>query len=352
MRPSFYFISLVILFCIPEAAKTQQDDKTRFITDAGSITLTFRNNSFYDSKIRLPVRSITIADYRFDSSKLGYLDNSCNAARFCKIKMAEKWTPLLNQYFSQNLDPASPYSLLIVIRSFWLQEGILPEISSKKIVTRDWLSESDWGGFCKAGLDIYIRYDSSLQALFKLDENFLHTTNFIPGRINEWFFLPFDSVARKLLQLDLSGFLPARKKLAPAEVDEFYKKRFLQPVLCEDSVQQGIFLTFADFLSNKPVKDPFRIARGKLTDEVYLKGKEGETLVTSYWGLFDGSRLYIQSAYNLFPAVRRENSFEIYGTRQLENRFNAPNPGDLIRINHMTMRRKILQVDMESGRLY
>lgn len=135
-------------------------------------------------------------------------------------------------------------------------------------------------------------------------------------------------------------------------MEAFYKKRFQQPVLTDSTLQPGIFYTFNDFLANKPIKEDIRINRGNLSDELYIRSNSGEILVSDYWGVYDGKTLYIKSAYNLFPAMRVENSFEIYGTRQLENRLNLPQPGNPIRVNRMTMRRKILQVDMESGNLY
>jgi hypothetical protein len=352
MRIRLFFTLLTLFSGFQLTLSAQEDDKTRFIQGAGTSVFSFSNSLFYDPEIRLPVRSIEIADFRFDSSKNGYLDNSCSGARYCKIKTELTWTPLLNRYFSRNLDPASPYSLFMVIRSYWLQEGILPEINQRKIVQKEWLTESEWGGFCKAGLDIYIRSGNHLQPLFKLDDRFLNFIPFNPIRMKDFFFLPFDSVARRLLQTDLPGQLSNRKKLEPTEVEAFYKKRFLQPVLTDSTLQPGIFYTFNDFLANKPVKEDIRINRGNLTDELYIRSKDGESLVSDYWGVYDGKTLYIKSAYNLFPAVKMQNSFEIYGTRQLENRHNSPQPGDLVRVNKMTMRRKILQLDMENGELY
>ncbi len=352
MRIGLFFTLLTLFSCFPPSLSAQEDDRTRFIHSAGTSVFSFPNSFFYDQEVRLPVRSIEIADLRFDSSKNGYLDTSCSGARYCKIKTEMSWTPQLNRYFSRNLDPSSPYRLFIVIRSYWLQEGILPEINHRKIVQKEWLTETEWGGFCKAGLDIYIRTEDHLQPLFKIDDRFLNYVSFTPTRMKDFFFLPFDSVARRLLQTDLPEQLASRKKLEPAAVDAFYKNRYLQPVLRDSSLQTGIFYTFNDFLSNKPVKEDIRINRGKLTDELYIRNKTGENMVSDYWGVYDGKTLFIKSAYNLFPAVRVENSFEIYGTRQLENRLNLPQPGNPLRINRMTMRRKILQVDMENGDLY
>lgn len=352
MRIGLFFTLLTLFSGFGSCLNAQEDDRIRFIHNAGTSVISFPNSAFYNKELRLPVRSIEVIDFRFDSSKNGYLDNSCSGARYCKIKTELPWSPLLNRYFSQNLDPASPYSLFIVIRSFWLQEGILPEINQRKIVQKDWLNESEWGGFCKAGLDIYIRTGNHLQPLFKIDDRFLNYVSFNAYRMKDFFFLPFDSVARRLMQTDLPGQLASRKKLETAAVDTFYKARFYHPVLKDSTLHPGIFYTFSDFLANKPANEEIRISRGNLTDELYIRSKSGESLVTDYWGVYDGKTLYIKSAYNLFPAVKVENSFEIYGTRQLENRHNLPQRGDLVRVNKMTMRRKILQVDMENGELY
>lgn len=68
------FFTLLTLFSgFQLTLSAQEDDKTRFIHDAGTSVFSFPNSLFYDQELRLPVRSIEIADFRFDSSKTGTL---------------------------------------------------------------------------------------------------------------------------------------------------------------------------------------------------------------------------------------------------------------------------------------
>jgi hypothetical protein len=110
-------------------------------------------------------------------------------------------------------------------------------------------------------------------------------------------------------------------------------------------------MTFEDFKKNKPVNVEFRLKRGNITDELYKGSGQNEELVTDYWGFFDGSSLYIKAGFSAFKAVRQQNTFEIYGAKQIGNYHDNPEPGG-ININSTAIERKILQVNMDTGELY
>lgn len=332
-------------------AMAQEKKGLKNIEEAGEISISLSGHPFYNENLSLPVRDIQVMDYRFDSSKIAYADKRCNGSAYCRVVNPLGWNNSLQNYFAPNLNPRSPYQLLIVIRSFWMQEGIQNELTEKKVIKTEWMSRREAGGYCKAGLDVFIRQGDSCQALFKIDASFLHIINFRPGRLSDWFFLPFDSVARRLSQTDLTTALAGKRKISLQQIRDHYSSRLDIPVL-KEPLKQGIFMRFEDFKNNRPLETPFRIQQGKVTDELYMGVKEQESIVTDFWGAYDGKELYIYSGFNIFPAMRQQNSYEIFGSKHVEHVHNAPAAGQLIRVNEMNVYLKILHLDMESGRFF
>ena len=123
----------------------------------------------------------------------------------------------------------------------------------------------------------------------------------------------------------------------------------------EESPATGVFLTFQDFLNNKPRIAQFKFKKGKLTDELYSINNGKEELLNKYWGFSDSSSLYINIGMNAFKAIRKQNTFEVVGFRHINidkdyqsgNIYAEPLFGQLL--TNKTL--KIFQVNMKSGKI-
>lgn len=344
-------LSLLLLLCVTMAG-AQSTDGTKYMLNATPLSLDLNSKKFYE-KITLPAKKIVVQDYRFDTTKIGYVDPGFTVSGYNKVNHSGSWTPLLNQYFSGNLDPNSPNELLIIIRSFWMQDGFMDELSNKKIMKTEWMGRSDLkGGSCKAALDIFLYADSACMPLLKLEATFLNFRKFKAGNLDEWFFLPYDSMARNLSKKNIPPNWQKGKTIPLSVVQAAYAQRFGKPVLSQPGFEKGIYMTFADFCNNKITRTDFRFKAGKITDELYIGDEKNETLLTDYWGFYDGKQLYIRCGFNAFPAVRSNNTWEVFGAKHLSNIHNNAQPGDLIRVNSMDIFRKILQLNMETGEFY
>lgn len=342
---------LIPLLCCSFFSLAQEKNEYTIIANAKESSLSFLDRKFFLPD-KIPFKEIKVVDYRYDSSKICYLKTGAIPVGYNRIKPEENWSAILNNYFRKNLDSSSNNILFIVIRSFWMQEGIIDKISNKKVVTKEWLSNKHTGGACTIEIDIYIKSDSTFQPFFKIEDTFLNFYNFTYNKLDEWFFLPFDSVARKIISSDIDQILTTKKKLSESEVKAYYNNRFLTPVLTDTLIQKGIFLTFEDFKKNKPLNTEFRLKNGKVTDELYILNGKEESLITDFWGFYNGEKLFIKTGLNIFPAVRRQNTFEIFGAKYVTNNHNNPQPGELLRINSMKINKKILQLDMATGNFY
>jgi hypothetical protein len=352
MNGGIFLLLLVFQFTML-LLPAQKDDGLHYIINAGVTTETFKERTYYKHQ-KIPFREILVIDKRFDTTKIGYT----NANSF-KIQLGPAWSDILNNYFKDNLDKSSGRVLVIAIKSFWMQRGVLDKALDKKIVLKSVTGRAegdkvklDNGGSCTVSLDIYSKSDTAFQALFQIETSFINASkNYRKNTLDEFFFLPFDSIAAKMAITDLSNLLQKKRKLSWKELDDYYDKRFNLPLLNEPVIRKGIFMTFDDFKKNKPVETDFRLKEGKITDELYMGKGQTENLVTDYWGFFDGNFLYIKAGFSAFKAIRRQNTFEIYGARQVSNYHNDAQPGD-IKLNSVGIDRKILQVNMDNGELY
>lgn len=339
--------------CLSILLSAQRNDGLRNITDAQPLSESFKESSYYE-KQKLPFRDIVVIDKRFDTTKIGYTNGSSY-----KIQLGNSWTGILNDYFKFNLDRTSDRTLVIAIRSFWMQRGLLDKIQDKKVVMKDLsrrtegdMVKLDNGGSCYANLDIYSRSDSSFQALLNIDMCFINASrNFRRNTLNEFFFLPFDSVMRKIAKTDVPDLLNKRRKISAQELTASYANRFDVPVLKDGTPKKGIFVTFDDFKKNTPRDVPFRVKEGSVTDEVYIRNGQTEEVLTNYWGFFDGTDLYIRGGYSVFKAIKQQMTFEIYGSKQISIYHNNAEAGDL-KLVSSGVERKILQVNMDTGELY
>ncbi len=317
----------------------------------------------YSKSDRLPFREIIVFDKRYDTSKTGYMPVS--AKNYSRVEINQSWSSLLNSYFKKNLDSQSNKSLVIFIKSFWLQAGPPSQLVKSKVSKESGFAignpfSNERGtlmGSCSAALDMFVQTDSTLQALFKLDTCFLNMSRYKKNKLDDVFFLPFDSLARKLQSTLIPEVVAKRKKLSWTEVHNYYNNRFSLPILSNTQINKGVFHRFEDFRLNNPSSAQFSFKNGKLTDELYIVSGGQEQLITEYWGFFDGKDLYIQAGMSAFKAVRQNNTFEFYGSNQVSTYFSSTRtsimqrPGDISFLSS-GMVKTIFQVNMDTGKVY
>jgi hypothetical protein len=348
-----YSFLLSLILAISIFLSAQKKDETRFIRNSGEEFYSF-NDASYLYKSKLPFKDILVIDKRFDTTKAGYThDNLSN--KYSKIVPGKEWSAILNNYFKSNLDSGSQQTLVIIIQSFWLQSGTLAEIQRIKKVKATYKDLSDRGGTCSAELDIYVQSDSTLQALFRIDTSFLNFGNFNRNNIDAFFFLPFDSVAKRISTISIPQSISNKRKISWTEINPVYERRFQAPVLTETSPASGIYLSFLDFVNNRPSISHFKFKKGKLTDELNAIKNGKEELIEKYWGFYDSTGLYINIGMNAFKAIRQQNTYEVVGFRHINidrdyqtgTLYAEPLLGQLL--TNKTL--KIFQVNMRTGRV-
>ena len=338
-----YFVATLVL--IGPFVLHAQKDETHFIKSARENFYSFED-IHYASGPKLPFKKIIVIDKRFDSTKTGYTYDKISN-KYSKIVLQKSWSEILTEYFRNNLDTNSQQNLFIVIQTFWLQFGMPAGVQRQKNIKDVYKDDIDRGGSIVTELDVFVQSDSSFQAFFKIDGIILSLSGYSKNKIDNFFFLPFDSVARKINSLSVSQAILNKRKIKLDEIHTVYNNRFQIPVLNQRILEKGVFLSFQDFKENKPRYTQFWLKKGNLTDEVYIANNGKEEILQNYWGFFDSSGLYIHLGPNVFKAIRQQNTYELVGfhhTYTYRDYYTG--------IEFTRKSKKIFQVNMRTGKLY
>jgi hypothetical protein len=345
-----YIITAILFLFSFVTLRAQRNDGIRYIKNAGEFTVSFEKSNYYKQQM-MPFNRIIVIDKRYDSSKLGYTTAGLLQS-YAKVILERPWSAIINDYFKKHLDPNSDQQLVIVLKSYWLQRGVIDQIVQKKIVKTDLSGVTDDRGSCTADIDIYVQTDTILQALFRIEDVFLNLAErYQKNKMEDFFFLPFDSIARRIAGLSIPDVLARKRKLTWQEVNNYYDDRFKTPVLTDPEIRKGVFKTFDEFRQNKPYITAFKFVNERIVDNLYGGENGSGELITDYWGFFDGKDLYIQAGLSAFKAIRQQNAFEIFGSKIISNYHNSPGLNDF-RVTGYDVNRKILQVNMNTGDIY
>lgn len=351
-----FFTILLFILCHCLYGQKKPTDNISF---AGKFEISpVKEHSALSSTI--PFKDIIVRDYRFDSSKIGYLETGGIKSDYSKIILATDWTTSLNNYFSENLDRTSNLSLMIVIRDYWMQDGTYSEALGEE--SMDKMTGENWkiGGTTFCGIDVYAKTDS-LIPLFQVNHNFLWGEKIKPGNIKSSFYLPFDSVARRIVNTDIQSLVQKRSRKSIDGLAQHYHHKKQLPILAQNNWQKGIYYSFDDFRNNKLFVTDLRLQTDKYTDDLYIIKDKEQELVMDYWGFSDGHDLFIKCGFNVYKAVRQQHSFEVFGSKQLTTHtsnksnkvanfilFGANPPKSSTLLFH----NKILQLNMDTGKFY
>jgi hypothetical protein len=353
MMAKIFIISFLIL-SFPLKNKCQEKFE---ISTADGFMLPFFKETF-NRQEKIPFKEIIIRDFRFDSTKLGYIRNYGINKVVVPGSISEYLTTRINYYFRNNLTPASEKKLIIILKTFWLQENAL-RLTNISAINNKIKKESGAGkntGACIAGLEVFSNNGDLYKPLLKINDNFYYGP-YTKSHLWEFLTMPFDSLFDLLLKTNIETTLRNRKSYNKNEIDSAYFDRFHLPVLLNPLLKKGVFVTFDAFKANEITYPEFVVKPSKLTDELYVVTEKGEELLTNYWGYCDGKDYFIYAGLNLFKMVRQNNTWDIFGNTFISDKSNTSKVytryGDLlISSYYKEVELRALQLNMETGKVY
>jgi hypothetical protein len=309
----------------------------------------------------LSYRSIKVVDARFDTTKIGYL----KAGNHYKKIVTEGPLSLvienhLNSQLKKQLDKSANQNLLIIIKKLWLQQTNADELNNKKISTT-WGATHNGFGMCTSVFDVYLQKESIYIPLIKVD-----TSSFTLKQLNKdaGYLLAFalENCINAVSSIELDK-IRNRSTLLWKDIEQYNNKRLTYPRYTNDLLVQGIFLTFKDFLNNKPTVKKFVVQSGGITDELYVEQNGEAVLLEKFWGFCDGQKNYIHMGLNFFEITREANTYELWGSKIITEKSKQNNgarslfSGLGVQVNPgITKKNKLnyepLQLDMDTGKVY
>jgi hypothetical protein len=304
-------VKLCSLTALPQ--KKKLTPSTRL--DCYNLSLPVSEN---EALFTLPFSFIEVVDARPDSSKLGFQrDRSFSNSRiYCaKTGAAQELQKWFNNYCKKNLDSNSSGQLLICIKKFWISD-----FDRSELKTDDKNQRFD-NIYYKA--EVYYKVGEQYHPVRRIDSVFVmkRRTQFVPPAFVEQ---PFKYTIALVQETDFAAM--AKKRSVERHRIDSFNRSFALPVLNDTGYRKGVFVTYAEFKNNNPSHTDFELKAGRLSDILYVKDADGKFYVKrEVWGFFDGKNLFIRMGLNFFPLHRHNQTWEFFGTNNLQQ--NEIRPG-------------------------
>ncbi|MDP4261844.1 MAG: hypothetical protein Q8941_04880 [Bacteroidota bacterium] len=309
----------------------------------------------YPGKEKIPFGRIELADYRFDTSKVGYnVHNRIDERIAVKGGLEKTLAGYLNNYFKNNLDTSSGKTLLIVLKRLWLQSGAIGQmLLSKEKDYPDLPYYLNKAPACLADIDVFAVSGAVYKALVRINHSFnmeeINTVDNLSALL-----LPFDSLLKKISLMDVDKVISQKKDFSLEDIRKNYENRFTIPVLTQGNLQRGVYLTFSDFKESKTSYPDFTYKIDRFSADVTIRQGQQSIIITDYWGFFDGKNLFVKPGHVPFKVIRQGHTFDFYGSLRgdtHDNTFDTYN-GVQMRYTVSVVPLYPLQVDMDTGKVY
>jgi hypothetical protein len=282
-------------------------------------TISVQLNADGKTPFRIPFQKIIVIDKRFDTSKIGYIRT---ALEYKKLVLDNGFSTSLEHYLNKRFEPVhNNRNLVVFIKALYLQgvplEELTKETNSEKI-----MRESQ----CILKADIYSCSENIYQALVRIDTLF-NDSKTLKKISDELLSLTIDNIVQQIQSLNTGDLLSRKSKIKEENVFSYYDQRFTNARIKNDSAQKGIYLSFADFINNRPTLLDFTVVQEKKADYLYLKENGKEKLFTDFWGFCDGKDHFVKVGYNFFKLVKDGSTYSFWGCLQAihtTKRYTAP----------------------------
>jgi hypothetical protein len=307
---------------------------------------------------RIPFERIIVIDKRFDTLKIGYVRT---ALEYKKLVLDNGFSTSLEHYLNKRFEPVhNNRNLVVFIKSLYLQGVPLEELTKETDLEKITRTSQ-----CILKADIYSYSNNIYQALVRIDTLF-NDSKVLKKVSGELLSITIDNILQQVQSLNTEELLSRKSKIKEENVFSYYDQRFTNPRIKNDSTQKGIYLTFADFINNRPALPDFRVVQEKKADYLYLKENGKEKLFTEFWGFCDGKDHFIKVGYNFFKLVKDGNTYSFWGCLQAihtKTQYTAPairSPNGLgtslprstyVATKFENMLRP-MQIDMDTGQSY
>ena len=272
------------------------------------------------------IKGIEIVDARPDTTAIGL--TSVRHEPFFIISQggfASDARQFLNH--SIHIDNPDSFSIIIVIKKFWLTNQ-LDEEMEQQIQNTDIDSNSKKISSLMVRMEFYLKRNLDDFILYRYDTmttRKLYVSKDAPLPIEQALLSSLSKL--KEMNSKFQSIAETRRKFTWDEIMAHNQKQYDIPVLKDSAHLRGVYFSFDEFKNNSPGQRDFEVQNDKLIDLIFIKQADGKSApVREAWGYCDGKNLFIKSMDNYFLLQRQGNAFYIYGAKEFKHKKRAQDP--------------------------
>ena len=273
----------------------------------------------------LPVGAIDVKDVREDTTYIGIqmrLYSSWGSLRCRKILFNKSLSGAFEEYLNHNNEfpvSSSPYTLVCYVKEFRVtqRDSVSSTTDSKTKLLYNRIALK---------VETFLKQDDNYFPAFKVDTVMLGLID----EISEFSAIPnmLTSLLQTCAATNIQKVL-AKHTYTSTVLEDRYRTASVKPILLANPPTAGIYMSFEEFINNKPRFTKYTLKADKLSGTLYSVSPTGEEeLQTKEFGYCDGSIIWLNVGKDFYPLVRRENTFEYFGDYQSINKkttYNQPN---------------------------
>lgn len=302
------FLPFVLLCCLYFSSRAQNDSLSNAFIKKYCEQLHISvspNRVTSDEKLPPSFLHFEVADFRPDTFRLGFWGVDMQRREFVFHESASE---TISSFFNHYTNPAGTRSFLIIVKKLWLRDNTDAKKTPGQPIER---GRIEFRG--EAFLNINNGY---------LPYTYLDTVITSPRSVKDiaLFRLPdvFYDLLRKIAAVNEETVLKRKAFFTPGQLDSLNKIQFDFPMDAATALNQGVYASLEEFRNNKPSILNYEIkADENGLRQLYLKDETGKSYFSrKMWGFCDGQQSYAMMDGNLFPILKVDHAFYVFGSKQ------------------------------------
>ena len=304
---SFTFLTLLMLW-VQEGFSQQKE-----IEPINASKEPFQVELKFSKQEKIPVTRfghIVVRDLRPDKSKMGYVILDPKKGKPQRITFGKEGELFINKLFNDAIQPAgSKDTVLVLLNEIWLNETITDATEAHKL----FFGMEKLVSSCFIDADIFLQRNNEFILLEKLDSILLKKGELLANNCGK---LLERSLRMIVKQADttLSMLLAEDRVFSKTQIESFIQSRCQYSILFAATPAKGVYLTFSDFLNNRPLPVPFEVISEVHRNIQY----EGRAKEDTAWGYSDGNNIYMHIDKGFYLLNRAENSYDVIAPATVE----------------------------------
>ncbi|MDH7460840.1 hypothetical protein QEG73_06100 [Chitinophagaceae bacterium 26-R-25] len=313
MKPLFFLILLTALSSDSFAQEKPSGNVDKYLSKLPNLNLKLPKLPAELPQSENHFSKFTILDYRPDVSRTGIctVNNEERQISFKEMSVKQVVNDFLNNNYSVS---AISNELIIVIKKLWYSSPQPSTIRSGSGAD-DRKTEEIEKSKLQFAAECYLKKEEGFIPFAAFDTTILSNHQLIncgSSILAE----ALNALVQKLNAKNIERIVATRTPFDKFRVDSISRRAFQHKIYTDDSLMKGVYMTFNDFLQNKPVKVYYETKKNKDGTSLYLKNENGTLYATrTIWGFCDGKTFYIMIDGYLFPACRNNYTFYVVGLK-------------------------------------